>query len=111
MDFFIKTGENQRRAGQIHPGQAGMEDQAEGVGRRGLAGQAASEILAQTPPRQSGLHQGDQGVSRQTGLGQCQVWQLILFSLQFSFSTNAQSRFASAVFDGVLGPPRLARHT
>ena len=28
-----------------------------------------------------------------------------------SFSTNAQSRFASVVFDGVLGPPHLARHT
>ena len=27
------------------------------------------------------------------------------------FSTNAQSRFASVVLDGVLGPPRLARHT
>ena len=28
-----------------------------------------------------------------------------------AFSTNAQSRFASVVFDGVLGPPCLARHT
>ena len=28
-----------------------------------------------------------------------------------AFSTNAQSRFASAVLSGVLGPPRLARHT
>ena len=29
-----------------------------------------------------------------------------------AFSTNAQSRFASAVLDGVLGPPlRLAGHT
>ena len=28
-----------------------------------------------------------------------------------AFSTNAQSRFASVVVDGVLGPPRLARHT
>ena len=27
------------------------------------------------------------------------------------FSTNAQSRFASVVVDGVLGPPRLARHS
>ena len=27
------------------------------------------------------------------------------------FSTNAQSRFASVVVDGVLGPPRLTRHT
>ena len=106
--FFIKTGENQRRPGQIHPGQAGMENQAEGVGRGGLASKAASEVFAQTPPRQSGLHQGDQGVSRQTGLGQCQVWQLILFNLQFSFSTNALSRFPSAVFDGVQGPLRLA---
>ena len=79
--FFIKTGENQRRPGQIHPGQAGMENQAEGVSRGGLAGQAASEVFAQTPPRQSGLHQGDQGVSRQTGLGQCQVWQLIQFAV------------------------------
>ena len=28
-----------------------------------------------------------------------------------AFSTNAQSRFASAVLDGVLGPPRLVWHT
>ena len=28
-----------------------------------------------------------------------------------AFSTNAQSRFASVVVDGVLGPPRLACHT
>ena len=28
-----------------------------------------------------------------------------------AFSTNAQSRFASVVVDGVLGPLRLARHT
>ena len=28
-----------------------------------------------------------------------------------AFSTNVQSRFASVVIDGVLGPPRLARHT
>ena len=27
------------------------------------------------------------------------------------FSTNTQSRFASVAIDGVLGPPRLARHT
>ena len=27
------------------------------------------------------------------------------------FSTNAQSKFTSVVLDGVLGPPRLARHT
>ena len=31
--------------------------------------------------------------------------------LKSAFSTNARSRFASAVVDGVLGPPRLARHT
>ena len=47
-----------------------------------------------------------------------QVWSLTLFySVDFSksridvkksaFSTNAQSRFASVVVDGVLGPPRL----
>ena len=47
-----------------------------------------------------------------------QVWALTQFySVDFSlsrtsaFSTNAQSRFASVVVDGVLGPPRLARHT
>ena len=50
-----------------------------------------------------------------------QVWSLTQFySVDFSqsrigvksaFSKNAQSRFASAVFDGVLGPPHLARHT
>ena len=50
-----------------------------------------------------------------------QVWSLTQFySVDFSksrigvksaFSTNAQSRFASVVVDGVLGPPRLARHT
>ena len=28
-----------------------------------------------------------------------------------AFSTNAKSRFASVVFDGVLGPPRLGQHT
>ena len=28
-----------------------------------------------------------------------------------AFSTNAQSKFASIVLDGVLGPPRLAQHT
>ena len=28
-----------------------------------------------------------------------------------AFSTNTKSRFASAVFDGVLGTPHLARHT
>ena len=58
-----------------------MENQAEGVSRGGVAGKAASEVFAQTPPRQSGLHQGDQGVSRQTGLGQRQVWQLIQFAV------------------------------
>ena len=50
-----------------------------------------------------------------------QVWSLSQFySVDFSksrigeksaFSTNAQSRFASVVVGGVLGPPRLARHT
>ena len=50
-----------------------------------------------------------------------QVWSLTQFySVGFSpsrnvvkraFSTNAQSRFASAVLDGVLGHPRLAQHT
>ena len=53
--------------------------------------------------------------------GAGQVWSLTKFySVDFSpsrivvknaFSTIAQSRFASAVFDGVLGPLRLARHT
>ena len=28
-----------------------------------------------------------------------------------AFSTNKQSKLASVVVDGVLGPPRLARHT
>ena len=47
-----------------------------------------------------------------------QVWSLTQFySVDFSksrigvksaFATNAQSRFASVVVDGVLGPPRLA---
>ena len=50
-----------------------------------------------------------------------QVWPLAQFnSVGFSQSRigvrksvfkNAQSRFASAVFDSVLGPPCLARHT
>ena len=50
-----------------------------------------------------------------------QVWSLTQFysvdfsqlriSVKCAFSTNAQSRFASVVVDGVLGPPRLARHT
>ena len=49
-----------------------------------------------------------------------QAWSLTQFySVDFSksrigekgaFSTNAQSSFASVVVDGVLGPPRLARH-
>ena len=49
------------------------------------------------------------------------VWSLTQFYyVEFSqsrigeksaFSTNAQSRFASVVVDGVLGPPRLAHHT
>ena len=45
-----------------------------------------------------------------------QVWSLTqLYSVDFSQwridATKAQSRFASVVVDGVLGPPRLARHT
>ena len=51
-----------------------------------------------------------------------QVWSLTLFdSVDFSKSrigvnkwvlwVNAQSRFASVVVDGVLGPLRLAQHT
>ena len=50
-----------------------------------------------------------------------QVWSLTQFySVDFSksrigvksaFSTNAQSRFASAAFDGVLRPSRLAQHS
>ena len=50
-----------------------------------------------------------------------EVWSLTQFySVDFShsmiglksaFSTNAQSRFASAVVDGVLGPPRLVSAT
>ena len=54
-------------------------------------------------------------------LGVDRVWPLTQFySVDFSksridvkklFSTNTQSRFASVVVDGVLGPPRLARHT
>ena len=50
-----------------------------------------------------------------------QVWSLTQFySVDFSqswigvnkcISTNAQSRLASVVVDGVLGPPRLALHT
>ena len=54
-------------------------------------------------------------------VGSSQVWSLTQFySVDFSkskigvnsaFSTNAQSRFASVVVDGVPGPLRLARHT
>ena len=50
-----------------------------------------------------------------------QVWSLTQFysvdlsqssiGVKSAFSTNTQSRFASVVVDGVLGPPRLARHT
>ena len=53
--------------------------------------------------------------------GEKQVWSLTqLNSVDFSqsristknpFSTNAQTKFASVVIGGVLGPPRLARHT
>ena len=52
--------------------------------------------------------------------GYIEVWSLTQFySVDFSksrsgvknaFSTNTQSRFASAVLDGVLGPSCLARH-
>ena len=59
--------------------------------------------------------------SRRSPPGLVQVWSLTQFySIDFSlsrigvkcaFSRNAQSRFPSAVVDGVLGPPRLARHT
>ena len=47
--------------------------------------------------------------------GQCQVWSLTQFfpvdvsqsriNVKSAFSTNAQSRFASVVVDGVMGPP------
>ena len=54
-------------------------------------------------------------------VGAYQVWSLNQFySVDFSissineisaFSTNAQSKFASVVLDGVLGPLRPAHHT
>ena len=52
--------------------------------------------------------------------GQLQVWSLTQFySVDYSKSRidvkkcvfNKRTRFASVVVDGVLGPPRLARHT
>ena len=55
-------------------------------------------------------------LSFSTGL----VTNSILFCMTFhnqgsvsksAFSTNAQSRFASVVVDGVVGPPRLTQHT
>ena len=59
--------------------------------------------------------------SRWRKAGAEQVWSLTQFySVDFlqssigvksAFSTNTQSRVASVVVDGVLGPPRLARHT
>ena len=41
------------------------------------------------------------------------VWALSMFGTikTGAVSTNAQSRFASVVVEGVLGPPRLVRHT
>ena len=36
---------------------------------------------------------------------------LPMFGTISAFSTNVQPRFASVVFDGVLGPLRLAQHT
>merc|ERR1711884_975755 len=57
------------------------------------------------------------GSSVGLSVGSSQVWSLTQFySVDFSksrigvksaFSTNAPSRFASAVVDGVLGPPRV----
>ena len=54
-------------------------------------------------------------------LGAKQVWSLTQFyfvdfsksriGVKSAFSTNAQSRFASVVVDGVLGPSRLACNT
>ena len=64
---------------------------------------------------------GGKGESNNYFKYSCQVWSLTqLYSVDFSqsrsdvkrvFSTNAQSRFASVVVDGVLGPPRLVQHT
>ena len=74
------------------------------------------EVVASSALRDSFHHHQLVG-----GYNKQQVWSLTqLYSVEFSkskidvksaFSTNAQSRFASVVFDGVLGPLRLAHHT
>ena len=71
-------------------------------------------------PNSSGVPPSDH-VIQPAVVSHQQVWSLPLFySVDFlqtrigvkkCISTNAQSRFASVVFDVVLGPPRLARHT
>ena len=59
--------------------------------------------------------------SNASGSGKGQVWSLTQFysddfsksriGVKSEFSTNTKSSFAPVVVDGVLGPPRLARHT
>ena len=82
-------------------------DRIDVVARPGLGGpQSIGEPVLIS---QSGIN-----FSSEPGLGQ--VRSLTQFySVDFSKSRigvkNAQSRFASVVVDGVLGPPRLAQHT
>ena len=109
--------------------------------RAALSAQAAAAAAGggQPPPPQpppppgAGSRHG--GAGRRTSSNDCQMtlmqvsgslllnFGLVInqfYSVDFSqsrtcvkspFSTNAQSRSASVVVDGVLGPPRLARHT
>ena len=45
------------------------------------------------------------------GAGGAQALPILGATKTSVFSTIAHSRFASVVFDGVLGPPRLMAHT
>ena len=84
-------------------------------------GDCTSEVKVEAVPEAASLEDGhDSGVASSYE-DHHQVWSLTqLYSVDFSqsrmgvksaFSSNAQSRFAFVVFDGVLGPPRLVRHT
>ena len=55
-----------------------------------------------------GAEGGERGMSRESGWARgAQALPIFRATKTNVFSTNAQSRFVSAVFDSVLGPPRL----
>ena len=57
----------------------------------------------------SSIKQGTQNLSHIYAKNRFGLWRFGSLK-ESAFSANAQSRFASVVVDGVLGPPRLARH-